>query len=172
MIRVTLALFALFLLSACSPPQLELTRFDDPRVSQVSPLTFAGKNAAQVVNENHALSIPNDFKQITLPKPEGGERVSYGIVPWKAYQYHEKHKSLGDLRGANMTDLVAFQASYGHDPQTRSYLRICAPVGRLRSGQVEMMVLSRGTDFGLYYQSCEWALVVLPESGQASSRVL
>lgn len=165
MIRVILGLMLVLGVAACSPPPLAVSYFDTPSVA-VSSASYAGKSAWHVVRENRALSVPNDFKQITLPKPVGGDGVVYGVVPWTAYQYHEKHKSLGVLTGANMTDLVAFQAMYRDDAEARSYFRICAPVGRLRSGAVEMMALSRATDFGLYYRSCEWALVILPPEAE------
>ncbi len=161
MIRVILGLMLLFGVVACSPPPLKPEYFVPPSVA-VSPASYAGKSAWQVVHENRARSVPNDFKQITLPKPVGGDGVVYGVVPWKAYEYHEKHKSLGVLTGANMTDLVAFQAAYRDDAEARAYFKICAPVGRLRSGAVEMMALSKATNFGLFYRSCQWALVILP----------
>lgn len=167
MIRVILGLMLLFGVVACSPPS---DRYNE--IGSAKAASFAGKNAFQVAVAGGANPdvLPASYALITLPKPTADE-PTFARMPWHAYQRLQKEGKLGRIVGANITDLMAFQARYkGTEAKDIEFL--CAPMKFKVQGKFWFAVLDRGTNFGLYTQGCEWALVVVPPPEPVRGAVL
>lgn len=166
---LSVATAAIFTIAACSGQPAALEPIE---LGRVSTHEFEGRNAFQAARASGDLTVvPNDYRKITLPAPTVRGEPQLAIVPWEVYLDHEKANTLGGLAGANMTDLVALQASYGRTTAEK-YAGICAPTSLVVDGASQQAALSRGTRFGLFQRSCKWALVVLPQSSEKVEHVL
>lgn len=152
-------------LGACSPPA-----FVPEDVGATSADGYEGRVAHDVARAQNALSIPNDYREIVLPAPTIKGDVLFSIVPWRSYVYREQHIGLGTYQGANMTDLMAFQAAYRSS--ATDYFNVCAPTSLMVGGASWMGALSRGTSFGLFQNNCKWALLVRPNTHVGEGHVL
>ena len=165
--RVAIALMVIFGLAACSPPE-----FEYKAVGEASAAQFTGKNAFEVAVAGGANPdvLPASYALVTLPRPTA-DKPTLAIMPWHDYQYFQEHGKLGPVTGANITDLMAFQAQYRADDKARNIEHLCAPTKFKVQGKFWVAVVDRGTNFGLFTEGCEWALVVIPPDAE-TGRVL
>ncbi|MBP7741485.1 MAG: hypothetical protein KA104_02230 [Candidatus Pacebacteria bacterium] len=139
-------------------------------ITSVNVQGFTGAKAGDVAGALGITEAPNEYRYLPLPAPSRTGQTFMGMVPWKVFEKARKANALGDLIPANITDLLALQASSEGKKMLARYKRACAPEALF---DPYMPVISDGARMGLYSsESCEWAIVVLSMPEKQPQHVL
>ena len=143
-------------LVACSAPPME-----PKEVGSIDAYDFAGQSAYEVAKGLEAVYVPSEFREVSLPSTAGRNPANVAIMPFDDYLYHERHRSLGGYRGADVSDLLAFAAL--NAGQIAGHKNLCAPTSFVIDSVSWMAVVSDGNRYGLrqgHGKGCKWALVL------------
>ena len=143
-------------LAACSVPPMEPTE-----VGSINAYDLAGQSAHEVAEGQGAVYIPSEFGEVALPATSGSKPATVAVMRFDDYLYHERHRSLGVYRGADVSDLLAFTSL--HAGQIAGYKNLCAPTSFVIDSVSWMAVVSDGNRYGIrqgHGRGCKWALVL------------